>query len=128
MERSIGGRNARRVQVMDDAGILEVSGGGEYVETYAVVAKSFAEGWAVVAANISTTRGEPDKQNPCLAIRWFETQRSTDFPTSQGHSSWFALPSILNDAVLQALVADPMLVYKVRLFLNGQIDGETLRG
>ena len=126
MERSIGGRNARKIQVTDDAGILEVSGGGDYVETYVVVARSFIEGWAAVTASISTTRGEPDKKRPCLAVRWFETEGSTDFPTSQGNSSWFCLPSIMSDAVLQALVADPITLHWVREFLNQKISGEEL--
>lgn len=91
----------------------KVSVGGPY----SVVFKSIEDRFAVVALDWDG--------NPKLAIRWFWNKNGN--PSSRGYATWFVIPSMLLNAVLNGFPLDFEYRDKVNRFLAGEIDGHSLK-
>lgn len=73
--------------------------------------------WAVVALDY-------DKE-PRLGIRWIDDEIGT--PQSHGFPTWFIVPPDFNEMFIWELHVDVKRACAIYDFLNGRIDGETLK-
>ena len=84
---------------------------------YAVIYIDTVDRWAIVALDYS--------HNPRLGIRWFHS--SMGIPQSSATSTWFIIPTLLNNAVLRDLGLSKTTFDMIDNFLNGHINGEALK-
>ena len=83
---------------------------------YAVVYKNTEERWAIVAMNWN---GEPN-----LGIRWFWGKSGN--PISRSYPTWFIIPSMLRNEILNSLPLDSLFRDNLNRFLMGEISGNQL--
>jgi hypothetical protein len=101
-----------------DEEILTINSPKEHCDgPYVVVYKSVEERWAIVALTW-------DKL-PALAIRWFWGKSGN--PVSRGYPTWFVIPSILYNAILNGLPLAFLFRDKINRFLRGEISGNQLK-
>ena len=93
---------------------------GPYVVAYHT--PSDGERWAVVALDWNGGHA--------LGIRWFWGSRG--HPNSAGYSTWFIIPDMFHQSIVEKLVAERKLSPRrgdlLRRFLDGQIDDAGGRG
>lgn len=101
---------------MKDSEILAMNSPRRLVGGPYVVVRS-TEYWAVVALDY-------DKE-PRLGIRWIDDEIGT--PQSHGFPTWFIVPPDLNKMFIGGLQVEAKRACAICDFLNGKIDGETLK-
>ena len=82
-----------------------------------VVYKDLTERWAVVIMRW--------ENEPCLGIRWFH--RGCGTPSVRGFATWFVIPKILTDSILNKLPILPSLRKKIDEILQGNYRVEKLQ-
>jgi hypothetical protein len=83
---------------------------------YIVVFKNLSERWAIVALDWDN--------NPTLGIKWFWGKNGN--PISHSYATWFVIPSMLHNTILDGIPIDFQDRHKINLFLNGEISGKEL--
>lgn len=84
---------------------------------YAVLYIDTKDRWSVVVLDYAG--------NPRLGIRWFHG--TMGIPQSSATSTWFIIPTLLNNAILTALSLSQKTFKMVGEFLTGRIKGEDLK-
>ena len=84
---------------------------------YIVVYKCVRKRWAIVALCWDGV--------PVLAIRWFYGGKGS--PVSTGHPTWFIIPDMLYQAILNGIPLEYRIRDDIDRFLAGEIDGEELK-
>ena len=103
--------------------ILEIKSPKKLVKgPYAVVYNPYAEGhkdqrWVIVAFDWYN--------EPRLGIRWFWEKNG--FPNSRGIPTWFVIPPMLVESILNDLHLDAHFRDNLNQFLEGKISGEQLK-
>jgi hypothetical protein len=101
-----------------DEEILKINSPKDHCDgPHVVVYKSVEERWAIVALTWD--------ESPTLAIRWFWGKSGN--PISTGYPTWFVIPSMLHNAILNGLSLNFLFRDKINRFLTGEINGDQLK-
>jgi hypothetical protein len=84
---------------------------------YLVVYKNIESRWVLSALKWDN--------KPRLGMRWF--WGNAGMPASRGHSTWLVVPTELTTSILNGLPLDAKFRGRIDDFLNGKIDGKTLK-
>lgn len=117
-------KSAGEAYNLNDTCILQINSPRDSVRGPYVVAYHTppdGERWAVVALDWNGQH--------TLGIRWFWGPRG--HPNSTGFATWFIIPNIFHEPIVEKLVAEGQLSPRrgdlLRRFLDGELDGEALR-
>ena len=102
----------------NDEEILKIDSPKEHCEgPYIVVYKNIKQRWVIVALDWN--------KEPNLAIRWFWDSNGN--PVSRGYATWFVIPSMLQNAILNGLPLEFQFRDEINRFLSGDISGNQLK-
>lgn len=102
----------KNFNLKDDKEILSIDSPRQNVlGPWLVVYKNVPDRWAIVILHYDT--------KPCLGIRWFYGNTGT--PAVRGFATWFIIPELMVESIVDKLPIDDKLRQKTYEILSGKV-------